>query len=195
MPGDLLSCDACSILKGVHARCSPPTVEAMGLNMKDLRIFDHKYRQTEENSQVMGSFFPAGDTLPEFRYPSNTLETRWKACAKAAKWSLCLEIARSFATKMPECPLAWIYVAHSTQRVPGGTVHMAYDVLLSAARKSPKEPLIFYGLAHYACKLDRLEEAAYWLERASEFGDSTQLRLMALRDADLEPIWQDLGRS
>ncbi len=46
-----------------------------------------------------------------------------------------------------------------------------------------------YNLASYECKLGRLPEAKAWLEKAFQAGDSRVLKLMALDDPDLEPLW------
>jgi hypothetical protein len=50
-----------------------------------------------------------------------------------------------------------------------------------------------YNLACYACQLGNLKEARQWLEKAFAIGDSKQLKLMALDDPDLEPLWREVG--
>jgi hypothetical protein len=51
-----------------------------------------------------------------------------------------------------------------------------------------------YNLACYECKLGRLEQAKSWLEKAFELGDPKKIKLMALEDPDLEPLWREIGR-
>lgn len=70
----------------------------------------------------------------------------------------------------------------------------AWDNLLPVVDKFPCEHLMRYNLACYACQLDNLEDAKAWLERAFGIADDpAQVKLMALDDADLEPLWKNIG--
>ena len=57
----------------------------------------------------------------------------------------------------------------------------------------PISATIRYNLACYECQLGRLEQGKFWLEKAFAIGDATKLKLMALADADLEPLWRNIG--
>jgi hypothetical protein len=70
----------------------------------------------------------------------------------------------------------------------------AEAVLFVAWQKFPLNPIIPYNLACYACQLGRLKNAWGWLEEAFEVGDSKALKLMALDDPDLEPLWAEIGK-
>jgi hypothetical protein len=48
-----------------------------------------------------------------------------------------------------------------------------------------------YNLACYECQLGRLELAKEWLEKAFKLGDAKKMKLAALDDPDLEPLWRD----
>jgi hypothetical protein len=61
--------------------------------------------------------------------------------------------------------------------------------LLPAAVKLPNEAMIQYNLACYACQLGRTEDAREFLKRAMALDDSAKVKLMALDDPDLAPIW------
>jgi hypothetical protein len=50
-----------------------------------------------------------------------------------------------------------------------------------------------YNLACHECRLGRLEEARHWLQKAFEVGDPQRIKLMALDDPDLKPLWRDIG--
>ena len=71
-------------------------------------------------------------------------------------------------------------------------IQAAYDVLHSVAEKFPAESTIPYNLACYTCQLGRLAEARKWLKRAFAAGNVTQLKLMALDDRDLQPLWKGI---
>ena len=68
----------------------------------------------------------------------------------------------------------------------------AWDALLPAAEKFPKEPVIPYNLACYACQLQKLEDARSWLKRAIEIGGKERMKEMALEDPDLQPLWKEI---
>ena len=71
----------------------------------------------------------------------------------------------------------------------------ARDNLLRVAGKFPDLAIIPYNLACYECQLRRLEKAKHWLEKAFKLGDGERMRLAALDDPDLEPLWKDIGKT
>jgi hypothetical protein len=50
-----------------------------------------------------------------------------------------------------------------------------------------------YNLACYECQFGRLEQAKEWLEKAFNLGDARKMKLAALSETGLEPLWQDIG--
>ena len=60
--------------------------------------------------------------------------------------------------------------------------------------KFPGEPTIAYNLACYACKMGGLDEARQWLERAVKIAGKANIKVMALNDDDLEPLWGEIKR-
>ena len=62
-------------------------------------------------------------------------------------------------------------------------------ILRSAAAVFPRNKLIPFNLACYACQMGRLEEAQEWLDRAFEAGGRKTMKAMALEDEDLRPLW------
>jgi hypothetical protein len=40
-----------------------------------------------------------------------------------------------------------------------------------------------------------LEQAKNWLEKAFRLGDSKKIKLMALEDLNLEPLWREIGKT
>ena len=47
-----------------------------------------------------------------------------------------------------------------------------------------------YNLACYECQLGRLEQAKHRLEKAFKLGEGEGMRLAALDDPDLQPLWK-----
>ena len=49
---------------------------------------------------------------------------------------------------------------------------------------------IQYNLACYCAKLGQLDAAQEHLGKSYELGDARQIKLMALDDEDLKPLWE-----
>jgi tetratricopeptide (TPR) repeat protein len=91
----------------------------------------------------------------------------------------------------PYLPAGWIqrsYALHKLKRT-----QEASDELLPAVDLFPREWLIRYNLACYACRLGNENIALAHLWRAFELGDAKKVKLMALDDPDLEPFWAEIG--
>ena len=80
----------------------------------------------------------------------------------------------------------------SEAALPDGSLQKAWDALLPAFDKFPKEPTIPFNLACYACQLRQLEVARNWLKRAVAIGGEEKIKRMALSDPDLEPLWGEI---
>ena len=50
--------------------------------------------------------------------------------------------------------------------------------------------MIQYNLACYCAKLGQLDAPQEYLNKSYEFGDAKQIKLMALDDEDLKPLWE-----
>jgi hypothetical protein len=59
--------------------------------------------------------------------------------------------------------------------------------LLEAAKLFPADSTIQYNLACYSTQLDTAQD---YLDKSYELGDAQQIKLMALDDGDLKPLWQ-----
>ena len=119
---------------------------------------------------------------------------RWHVYAAAKQWEGAFEIAQTLVKVVPDQPEAWIHRAYAARRIQGGSVQVAWDALLPAAGKFPKEPIIAFNLACYACQMGRLQEARDWLRKAISIGDSKRIKLMAMEEKDLEPLWKEIGK-
>ena len=81
------------------------------------------------------------------------------------------------------------------QLAPRAKAQEARDNLLRVVDKFPTSPIMRYNLACYECQLGRLEQAKQWLEKAFALGDAKQMKLAALDDPDLEPLWKEIGKT
>ena len=68
----------------------------------------------------------------------------------------------------------------------------AWNALLPAFDLFPKQPTIPYNLSCYACQMGQLDAARLWLKRAADIGGKDKIKTMALEDADLEPLWNEI---
>ena len=70
----------------------------------------------------------------------------------------------------------------------------AWNALLNVVNRFPQDAIIRYNLACYAAQLGLLEESCAWLIKAFELEKSVELKLAAIYDADLKPLWDKIGR-
>jgi len=131
--------------------------------------------------------------IAEQKHP-DVLEVRWALCASGEQWEEALELARCIMAVAPERSSGWLNQAYSLRRVPQGGVTQAWRALLPAFDKFPKEPVICYNLSCYACQMNQLDAARVWLKRAAFLGGKEQIKRMALKDPDLEPLWEEIKR-
>ncbi len=63
-------------------------------------------------------------------------------------------------------------------------------VLDEAAKLFPDDETIQYNLACYCTQLGQLDAAQEHLGKSYELGDAKQIKLIALDDEDLRPLWE-----
>jgi len=128
---------------------------------------------------------------PRFRAHPAVLEVRWEICARAKKWDAALQIATALVRVAPDHPLGWVHRSFCLYELE--RTAEAHDKLPRATHKSPEDAIMRYNLACHECRLGRLEQARHWLQKAFEVGDPQRIKLMALDDPDLKPLWRDIG--
>ena len=124
----------------------------------------------------------------------DVLEVRWLVAAEQKQWEEGLEVARTLVRLAPARSSGWLHQAYALRRVPGGGVQKAWEALLPAFDKFPKEPIIPFNLACYACQLRQLPAARDWLKRAVAVAGKEKTKQMALSDADFEPLWEEIRK-
>jgi Flp pilus assembly protein TadD len=92
----------------------------------------------------------------------------------------------------PERADGWLHRAYALRRATNGGLTRARESLLPAADQFPDEPVIPYNVACYAAQLGELDEARTWLRRAFAVGRFETIQTMALSDADLTPLWDEV---
>jgi predicted Zn-dependent protease len=143
----------------------------------------------KEAKAELAQISPAQQNHPD------VLELRWTLCAEQKDWVGGLEIARALLDRAPERASGWLHQAYALRRVSEGSVRKAWDALLPAFDKFPKEFLISYNLACYACQMEELDTARLWLNRATKICGKERIKLMALADPDLECLWDEIEKS
>ena len=127
------------------------------------------------------------------RHP-DVLEARWAIYAQEDDWDDALDAARKLVKIAPQRVSGWLHQAYALRRAAHGVLEKAWDALLPAAEKFPKEPNVHFNLACYACQMGQLDEARAWLKRALKAGDKETIKLKALVDEDLAPLWPEIRK-
>ncbi|MGN6553142.1 MAG: tetratricopeptide repeat protein [Verrucomicrobiota bacterium] len=123
----------------------------------------------------------------------DVLEVRWVILAQGKRWEPALEIARALLKAAPNRSSGWLHQAYALRRTNNTHgLKLAWEALLPAFKKFPKEATIPYNLSCYACQLDQLDDARAWFRRALQIGDKKRIKSMALEDPDLQPLWNEI---
>ena len=118
------------------------------------------------------------------------LQVRWQIYANLEKWDGALDIATAIVKIMADWPSGWIYRANSLAKL--NRHQEAHDTLSIAIAFFPGDEIILYNLACVCCALKRFDEARTWLGKAIDAGGK-DVKLRALDDPDLEPLWKEIG--
>jgi predicted Zn-dependent protease len=122
----------------------------------------------------------------------DVLEVRWSIAAEQKCWVEALQLAQTLLRRAPKRASGWLHQAYALRRVRDGGVQQAWEALLPAFDKFPKESTIPFNLACYACQMRQLDAARDWLKCAVAIGGKEKVVGMALKDSDLEPLWDEI---
>ena len=153
---------------------------------------DRQHCQAAAGYVELGMFLEANTELdkidPFNRAAPEVLALRIEIYRGLAKWELMQAIAKRLAEFQPD-DIQWtISLAYATRRVE--SIGAAKEILLNAEPKFPKEAAIKYNLACYFCQTGDIKTAKNYLKKAFEIDLS--LRMAALEDEDLKPLWDSL---
>jgi tetratricopeptide (TPR) repeat protein len=165
--------------------------------MKPIEPPDSIHLQAARGWVELGNHIEADAELDNIaanlRTHPDVLNVRWEIYTAAKKWEAALDIAAALIQLDPESPLGWVnrsYALHELKRTAE-----ARDNLLRVVDKFPDTATMRYNMACYECQLGRLEQAKQWLGKAFALGDAKELKLAALDDRDLEPLWRQIGKA
>lgn len=114
------------------------------------------------------------------------LGVKWRVHADQQDWAGALEVAQQMVRSWPDQPEGWIHQSYSLHELE--QTEEAWRTLLPKAHEMPGCEVIPYNLACYACQLGRAVEAFEWLKCAARRKGKSVIKNMALEDADLEAI-------
>ena len=167
----------------------------MGMKLKPLDHGDRIHLNAAEGWLGLGDVESANGELDEISTGSKVhpavLLMRSSIYQAAKKWDYVISISETLVRQLPKLSEAWIhrsFALHELKRT-----QEAYDLLVPATEKFPKLWVIPYNLACYACQLGNGKESLPWLEKAIDLAGKKEIRAMALDDADLEPLWNQIG--
>ncbi len=162
--------------------------------MEHLSRSDQLFLDAAEGWLGLGNHIEAFQELERISAPAqdhpDVLRVRYGVFAASRKWEPAVEVAEALSRAFPEeafGPIHLAYALHELRRTQA-----AWNVLLPQAPRFPKEHIIPYNLACYACQLGNLEEGRRWLGQAIEVAGLPLIRKMALGDRDLEPLWPEI---
>lgn len=122
------------------------------------------------------------------------LEFEWRLLAAENRWLDAVASGERLLRVRPDDTNAWVhrsYALHELRRT-----REAFDLLLPAVRRFPRESIIPYNLACYTCQLGDRPAAQRWFERALALDNNAEEKRHRLRaalaDADLQPLWPEL---
>jgi predicted Zn-dependent protease len=165
------------------------------MNMIPLPPRDAFAVQAAEGWLMLGNALEANEELeavaPEFRYHPTVLAMRWQVYAAADWWEAAWVVSRALCEVVPDSPEVWICHANTLRKYKG--LFDARQALNDVIARFPYDAVIRYNLACYSAQLGQLEEACAWLVKAFELKNTTPLKLAAVYDPDLKPLWDRIG--
>jgi tetratricopeptide (TPR) repeat protein len=141
----------------------------------DLGMFEEANAELEEID-------PFCRALPE------VLHARLDIYHGLKKWELMREIAKRLSEFQPD-NIQWI-VSYAFASRRALSIEVAKEILLKSVARFPREPVIYFNLACYDCRLGRLDSAKDYMKRAFEI--DSNWRIAALDDEDLKLVWDSL---
>ena len=138
----------------------------------------------------LGMYREAGLELEELEPACFALEETLvlQLCVYAGlkQWKCAHELATTLSKQDPDNPQWTIWTASATCRLQ--SIEAAKGILLQALVTHPDNANIHYNLSCYETRLHHFRKAQRHLARAIQL--DPRFKLVALDDADLEPLWE-----
>jgi hypothetical protein len=126
---------------------------------------------------------------PDVRHVPEVLALRLCIYQKLEKWDLMQAVAKKLARYDPADAQWTINLAYATRR--SSSVVNAKAILEDFLKLNGLELSVQYTLACYECRLGHVAKAKEYLNEI--FTVEPELRMRALEDEDLEPLWELIG--
>jgi predicted Zn-dependent protease len=136
------------------------------------------------------AFLELSALSPELEGHPQVLEVRWEIYAQTKEWQSAVAAASRLTEVLPQYALGWVHLAFSLHELKQTVA--ARDVLLPVVENFPRDGLMRYNLACYACQLGDVTDAEAWLVRAMKIMGKKEVQLMAQSDPDLLPLRERL---
>ena len=153
----------------------------------------HRHITAASGYLDLGLLDDAANELEEIAFDLKTrpevIGLRVEIFRAAKRWDAMAMTATQMTRLLPADPKSWLALAFATRRAD--SLEAARAVLLEAEQRHPDLPLVKFNLACFDCQLGDLASAKQRLSEA--FQRDKSLRLAALEDPDLEPLWASLG--
>lgn len=142
----------------------------------------------------LGMFLDANEELekidPDVRHVPEVLALRLCIYQKLEKWDLMQAVALKLTRYDPSEAQWAINLAFAIRR--SSSIPAAKAILEDFLKLNGLEPRVQYTLACYECQLGHVAKAKEYLSEV--FTVAPELRMRALDDEDLEPLWDMLGQ-
>jgi uncharacterized protein HemY len=170
--------------------------ESMNLELTgaafDVEWHDFRRLRAAEGYIELGMYEEADSELKQVdpACPALSRVLALKLCTYAgqAKWKLMGAVAKKLTERDPgdvQWPIWWAYAI-----ARGQSVDRAKNVLIQALRNHPNDPTLHYAVGCYESLLHHFSKAKRHVARAIQLDWS--LKLIALTDEELEPIWFEI---
>lgn len=116
----------------------------------------------------------------------------WQAAATAGRWHKAHRAIKALCEMAPMSAQAWVLQAETLRHLRGPKA--AWTLLLRVVNQFPVDAVLSYRLACYAAQTGLFSESCTWLLRAFDLEKSGQLRLTAILDTELDPLWEQIAR-
>jgi len=160
-----------------------------------MELTDQRFLEAAQGWLGLGNHIEANQELdqitPRLLAHPDVLRVRYEIYAAAKKWEMAAEIAQAICKMVPDNVFGFVHLAYALHELK--RTKEAHDVLLPVVAQFPDQYLLRYNLACYCCQLGKMKESWKWLEKAIDLADTKEVKLMALNDPDLEPLWGEIS--
>lgn len=158
--------------------------------MKELPYPDRHHLLSAEGWLELGDIREAvrelGSISRSYQGHPDVLEVLWRLLAQKKSWDQAVEIAGELVKIAPDRVNGWVNQSYSLHEL--GRTQEAFEALKAVVARFPKDSIVPYNLACYACQLGDQVAAQKWILMATRLRPKEEIRAMGLDDPDLKPL-------